>query len=229
MLIMPLYIPAIFIISSLACASWFLFSLSSAISKKLLLIVSVAVILWLVLQSNLSLNGFYLNFNAVPARFLALVLAPLIAMVLSLVLAGRQLAQKLSLKKLTAIHLVRIPVEITLWWLFHKQYVPKLMTFEAGNIDILAGFSAAIILLVAFNDNVIKQKLLIVWNIAGLLLLFNIIIRALLSIPGPLQRLAFEQPNLAINYFPFVFLPSVIVPIVLFSHIISLRKLLKSF
>ena len=49
---------------------------------------------------------------------------------------------------------------------------------------------------------------------------------ALRSFPSPLQSMAFDQPNRAIMYFPFVWLPSIVVPIVLFSHIASLLKLL---
>ena len=143
---------------------------------------------------------------------------------MSQVLTGKDFIEKLSIKRLTAIHLVRIPVELTLWWLFQAAYVPKLMTFEAGNIDILSGLSAAFMLLLAFRPKP-KRKLLIIWNILGLLLLANIMVRAVLSIPNSFQQIAFEQPNIAISFFPFVFLPSLIVPIVLFSHVISLRKL----
>jgi hypothetical protein len=37
--------------------------------------------------------------------------------------------------------------------------------------------------------------------------------------------MAFDQPNIAILYFPFVWLPSVVVPGVLLAHLVSLRKL----
>lgn len=225
MLDLNLYTPIVFLIATIAVIIWFLLGLRPALNRTRFLAVLTVIVLWLVIQSNLSLNGFYLDYQANPPRFLLLVLPALISLVLALVFAGKYLAQKLSLKMLTAVHLVRIPVEITLWWLFRAGYVPKLMTFEGGNIDILAGISAAIMLLVAFKPEA-RPRALIIWNIASLILVFNIIVRAIFSVPNSLQRLAFEQPNIAISYFPFVLLPSVIVPIVLFAHIISLRKLL---
>jgi len=58
--------------------------------------------------------------------------------------------------------------------------------------------------------------------------LFNIVLTAILSAPLPIQQLAFEQPNIAVMYFPFVYLPGFIVPIVLFSHLVVISKLTRN-
>ena len=58
-------------------------------------------------------------------------------------------------------------------------------------------------------------------------LLANIVINAILSSPFPLQQFAFDQPNIAILYFPFSWLPTFVVPVVLFCHLASIRQLLK--
>ena len=50
----------------------------------------------------------------------------------------------------------------------------------------------------------------------GLGLLANIVIIAVLSFPSPIQQFGFEQPNIGLAYFPFIWLPAIIVPIVLF-------------
>jgi hypothetical protein len=55
--------------------------------------------------------------------------------------------------------------------------------------------------------------------------LLNIVINAVLSIPSPFQQFAFEQPNVAVLYFPFVWLPCCIVPIVLFAHLAAIKQL----
>jgi hypothetical protein len=47
------------------------------------------------------------------------------------------------------------------------------------------------------------------------------------STPSPLQKIAFDQPNIAILNFPFSWLPTFIVPIVLLGHLVSIRQLLK--
>jgi hypothetical protein len=58
--------------------------------------------------------------------------------------------------------------------------------------------------------------------------LFNIVLTAILSAPLPIQQLAFEQPNIAVLYFPFTFLPGFIVPIVLFSHLVVISKITRN-
>jgi hypothetical protein len=40
-----------------------------------------------------------------------------------------------------------------------------------------------------------------------------------------MQQIAFDQPNIGVMYFPFVWLPACIVPLVLLSHLASLYQL----
>jgi hypothetical protein len=54
--------------------------------------------------------------------------------------------------------------------------------------------------------------------------LANIVIIAILSAPTPMQKFGFEQPNVGVVYFPFIWLPTIIVPIVLFAHLASLLQ-----
>lgn len=74
----------------------------------------------------------------------------------------------------------------------------------------------------------VNRWLLLIWNFLCTCFLINIVARALLSTPYPLQTLALDQQNIAILYFPFVWLPTFIVPLVLFGHLVSLRKILNS-
>lgn len=103
--------------------------------------------------------------------------------------------------------------------------VPEAMTFEGQNFDILSGITAPVIYFLAFRNRRVNRPLLIAWNIAALLLLANIVTIAVLAFPSPIQQIAFDQPNRAVMYFPYVWLPAVVVPIVLFSHVASLWKL----
>jgi hypothetical protein len=100
------------------------------------------------------------------------------------------------------------------------------MTFEGRNLDILSGLSAPLIYYFAFVKKKINSKMVLLWNIVCLMLLINIVSHAVLSAPSPFQQLAFAQPNIAVLYFPFVWLPGCIVPLVLFSHLVALRRFL---
>jgi len=101
------------------------------------------------------------------------------------------------------------------------------MTFEGQNFDILSGLTAPIIFYVGFIKKRIGRKAMLVWNFLCLGLLINIVVIAVLSAPFPFQKLAFDQPNIAVLYFPFVWLPCCIVPLVLFSHVATIRQLLR--
>ncbi len=122
---------------------------------------------------------------------------------------------------------MRIPVEIVLFWLFQNKAIPELITFEGRNFDIIAGITAAIIAYFGFTKQTINRNILLIWNFICLGLLINIVVNALFSAPSPIQKFAFEQPNIAILNFPFCWLPTFIVPIVLFGHLASIRQLLK--
>ncbi|HEV7700865.1 MAG TPA: hypothetical protein VGO43_11595, partial [Pyrinomonadaceae bacterium] len=78
----------------------------------------------------------------------------------------------------------------------------------------------------AFKAGIANKWLLVGFNILGLMLLANIVSIAIMSLPSPMQQMAFDQPNRGVLLFPYIWLPTVIVPIVLFSHLASLWKLL---
>ena len=134
----------------------------------------------------------------------------------------------MDLKMLTWLHIVRIPVELVLLWLFQNGQVPELMTFEGRNFDILSGLTAPLIIYFGFIKKSLSNKMIIAWNTLCLVLLFNIVGTAVFSAPFPFQKFAFEQPNIGVFYFPFVWLPGVIVPLVLFAHLSAIRKLVKN-
>ena len=100
------------------------------------------------------------------------------------------------------------------------------MTFEGRNFDVLAGLTAPVIGTLILTKRA-GNGLLIAWNVAALCLVSFILINGILSAELPFQQFGFEQPNRAVNYFPFVLLSAVIVPIVLYTHLTDLILLLK--
>jgi len=196
-----------------------------AVSAKIFLFL---LIFWLFFQAVIGIGGFYLETNAMPPRLLLYGIFPALLTIISyFIFAGKSFIEKLPLKTLTVFHIIRIPVEIVLFWLFEQKFVPQLMTFEGRNLDMLSGLTAPIIYLLAFRGGKTNRTLLIIWNFFALGLLINIVVNAVLSFPFPLQQFAFDQPNRALLYFPYVWLPTVIVPLVLFAHLISLYQLLR--
>lgn len=180
---------------------------------------------WLIAQSAISLGGFYQNTLSMPPRFLLLVAPGLIAMLLLLLIKrGRRFLQSFNLHWLLVLHAVRLPVELVLFELYGQKLVPVQMTFAGWNFDVISGITAPIILLLLRNGRA-GTRTLLAWNVLCLLLLINIVATAILAAPTPFQQLAFEQPNRAVFYFPFTLLPGFIVPLVLFSHLAMLVRL----
>ncbi len=185
------------------------------------------ILSWLGIQTFIGLSGFYKTTDTIPPRFLLLVLPPILMIVgLFISSKGRQFIDNLDPKILTMLHIVRIPVELVLYWLFLNKCVPAIMTFEGRNFDILSGLTAPIIYYFGFVTKQIDKKISLIWNVICLGLLVNIVVNAILSAPFPFQKFAFDQPNIAILNFPFNWLPSCIVPLVLFAHLATIRQLI---
>lgn len=191
--------------------------------------VLISIVIWMLLQAVLGLAGFYQKSDSLQPRFVLLIAPGFIFTVLMFVTKrGRTFIDSINLKKLTLLHIVRVPVEITLYFVFVAGLIPMLMTFEGNNYDIISGLTAPLIYYFVFVSKKLNTKILLLWNFACLGLLINVLTIAILSAQTPFQKLAFDQPNIGVNYFPFIWLPSVIVPIVLFSHLVSIRQLLVS-
>lgn len=194
-------------------------------SKPVLLLL----LSWLAFQAAVSLTGFYTITDTLPPRFLLLAAPALVVILLLFVTPkGRAFLDTLDLPILTLLHVVRIPVELVLFWLFINGAVPEAMTFEGRNFDILSGLTAPVVFYFFFTKKIIGKGFLLGWNMLCLLLLLNIVVNAVFAAPSNFQQIAFEQPNVAVLHFPFAWLPCCVVPLVLLSHLAAIRKLVKS-
>lgn len=215
------YVAALFGITVLL--SLWIFSKTTVGARPFLLsIIAITII-----QSALGLTGFYHAPGSMTSRFPLLVMPlTIVGIVLFLTTKGRAFIDSLDIKTLTILHTVRIPVELTLFWLFAAHTIPQAMTFEGRNFDILSGLTAPLIYYSGFVRNKLNRVLLIVWNVACILLLLNVVASAILSLPARYQHFGFEQPNIAVGYFPFLLLPAVLVPLVLFANAAAIRQLI---
>jgi hypothetical protein len=230
---LPPFISITFVITTLVTLAffyWTIHSSSKETTRKKANIILFGLIIWLLIQAVLSFNNFYnSNVNLFPPKIgLFGVLPLLITIVLLFATAkGREFIDSLPMINITYLNVVRIPVEIVLFWLYLNKAVPELMTFTGRNFDIISGFTAPFIAYYGFKKGMLSRKFILVWNFICLGLLMNIVVNAVLSIPSPMQKFGFDQPNIAVLNFPFSWLPAFIVPIVFFGHLVSIRQLLK--
>ncbi len=219
---LPFYIPLIFVLTTALTILLFYSATPRSIPAIVLILILLGV------QAAIARTGFFTNTNTIPPRFILLAGPPLLIIItLFFTERGRKFLDSLDLGALTILHTIRIPVELVLFWLFLNEAVPELMTFEGRNFDILSGLTAPLIYYFGFVKKKLSPQIILIWNLICLGLLFNIVINAVLSAPTPFQQFAFDQPNIAILYFPFVWLPGIIVPLVLLSHLAAIRQLLR--
>jgi hypothetical protein len=217
---LPLLLTFSFIVTTLFCL-WLFYRAMNGL--RIALIVFTAV---MTVQGMLAATGFYTAKDTSLPRF-PLLLAPSVIILFTFLFSakGKAIIQSLSLKNLIWIHVIRIPVELLLHWLYMEKQIPRAMTYDGFNYDIISGITAPLIIAIGFTTSGYRRGLLIAWNIICLILLINIVMMATLAVESPVQQLAFTQPNRAVLYFPFVWLPACIVPVVLFAHLATLYKL----
>lgn len=219
---MPVYISVVFIITTFLTVYVFYKAVSNS---KITLIILLVL---LMLQGIIGLSGFYTKTDTFPPR-IVLLLSPSLLLITWLfsTVKGKNYIDTLNIKTLTILHVIRIPIECVLFWLYIYKSVPQLMTFEGRNYDILSGITAPFIYYFGLVKKQIPKKVILLWNFICLGLLINIVVNAILSVPVSFQQFAFDQPNVAVLYFPFVWLPACVVPLVLLSHLATIRHLLK--
>lgn len=218
---LPSYLGPLFIVT--AALSVILFAQATPTRN----FTMVFLLLWGLLWGFIASTGFFLETTAVPPRPVLMMGPVIIVMILFFVTKkGRAIIDKMNLKALTMVHIVRLPVEIILMLLAIYKTIPELLTYEGRNFDIIMGLTALPMVWWIFSRKG-NHKILLAWNILGIILLMNVVIHGVLSLPLPIQQFAMEQPNIAMLYAPYNLLPGLIVPVVMFSHLISIRLLMK--
>jgi hypothetical protein len=223
----PGYVSVVFLVTAFAAVGFLLQAVKvvglDAVPSKILLFL---LPLWIIFQCVLSIGAFYQNTDSLPPRlFVVGIVPPLVLMISFFLFFRASFIERLPLKLLTILHIVRIPVEMVLYWLFLGSLVPRAMTFAGWNYDIASGIFALIVYAFAFRGKNLNKGIIICFNLIGLSLLLVIVITAALSIPSAMQQIAFEQPNKAVLLFPYSLLPTLVVPIVLFAHLAAVWKL----
>jgi hypothetical protein len=116
----------------------------------------------------------------------------------------------------------RVGVELFLHQLWIEGLVPKMLTFGGANVDIYVGLSAPLIAWLSIRGRW-GLKLAGAWNILGLFALLNVVIRAVLTAPGPLNLIHTKVPDRMIGTFPFVWIPGFFVPLAVVLHLLAIR------
>ena len=184
---------------------------------------------WLVLAFWLGAKGVYRGTteSALPALLLALTVVLPIVIGLTIVATSRTARDILAVTPphlLIGVQVYRILGAVFLVLLAQGR-VPGAFANPAGWGDLLVGVSAPIVAALYRSDAARWRGLAVFWNVFGLADLAVAVAMGVLTAPGGLQRLAFDTPNSLIASFPLVLIPTVLVPVSILLHVLSLRLL----
>jgi hypothetical protein len=222
-----LHVKLVFIACVIASFGFLYYSVKFSVRKSNLpTIVLFGLLFWIALIGGLTYSDFFSDFNSRPPRLMLFaMMAMTFIIALFVVPRSRAFINRIPIATITHIHIIRIPVEIVLWWLFLAGAVPETITFEGTNYDIVSGITAPFVALFLVGKKNQSRIGAILWNFAALGLLLNVVFRAVAATPYFNDGLS-STLNVAMFYYPFIYLPLFVVPAVFFAHLASLYQLI---
>ena len=146
------------------------------------------------------------------------------ALIIAVSRGGARIASAFPLWFLMGLQCYRLGVELFLHQLWREGLLPRMLTFAGANVDIYLGATALVAAWVSTKGRT-GLKLAFAWNLLGLLALGNVVIRAVLTAPGPFNRIHAEVPDRMIGTFPFLLIPGFFVPLPVILHLLAMRAI----
>jgi hypothetical protein len=191
--------------------------------RRRAIIVSGGLACWLGLTGTLAAGGFFADFGGVPPRIMLAIVPSLLAVLVFGAFGPG--VPNVPATWLVAPQVFRVVMELILWRLAAARALPEVMTFHGRNFDVLTGLSAPVVAWAMARGRIGSRGLLL-WNAMGLVLLTSVVLHGLLSTPTVFRMLVTDPPNAIIGGFPFIWLPTFVVPVAYLLHVLSLRRIL---
>jgi hypothetical protein len=196
------------------------------LSRRSALQVSAGLCVWFLYAGLMSYFGVIKNLSMHPPGIAYIVVPVLLFLIFFVVRpsASARVTLAIPLWIILGTQCFRIGVELFLHQLWIEGLVPRMLTFEGANVDIYIGASAP---LIAWLTTRGRLRLALTWNALGLAALANVVSRAVLTAPGPLNLVHTEVPNLMMSTFPFLLIPGFFVPLAVVLHVLAIRTILR--
>jgi hypothetical protein len=223
---LPLYVPVVFTLTAITTFVFLIVALKQAEGKwgKLTLRIGFLIAIWCIVQLYLSFRGFYFNFE-LPPNFVLAIIPPMAAIVVLFFGKAQTFLDRLPLKTLLWMNIVRIPVELVLYWLFLHQVMPEEVTFSGRNFDIITGITTPLIALFFLPITKKSYPILLIWNLITIAMLISVVVHAILSAPTVFQQFGESLVGFGVIRVPYILLPALIVPAAFFTHFLVFRRL----
>lgn len=183
--------------------------------------ILIAALVWLLLALLTGASGLLAS---IPPPFPQVVLLSLVTSLLLLFwrsLLFREWLLTVDIRVLILIHLSRF-IGIYFLILHSRGDLPYAFAVPGGWGDIAVAATAIPVSLFLQNEGAISRRILFLWNVFGLVDILLVIATA--------SRLAMANPEsmVALTRLPLSLLPTFLVPIIVFTHIIIFIRLLSS-
>jgi hypothetical protein len=193
-------------------------------ARRATLVTIVVTVMWMEATWMAAANGVLREWNRTPPPFALLVLAIIaIAAAIAFSPYGRRLAATLPVWILVLVQCFRFPLELAMHGMYERGVMPVQMSYSGRNFDIVTGMTALIVARFAASGRA-GRRLVLAWNVLGLMLLTNVVTVAILGTPK-FAYFGTERLNVWVTYPPYVWLPAVMVLAALAGHLLIFRAL----
>lgn len=200
----------------------------SKIKKKKTILV-VALLMWQVYIYIISSLGLLSTYE-LPPRFPIFLIFPTFLFTGIFIYKNRNNAWIRNIKPATLIYIqsFRVLVEILFVFSITEGILPKLVTIEGYNFDMIVGILAPIVAYLVFNKKVASIKVALYWNYLGLAVLASVIFLFLSSTFAP-QIYNSEVPLISLEptKYPYTLIAGFLMPAAVFLHVLSIVQLSK--
>lgn len=215
---------AAFVAIPMCLAFLFIWAVARVSGAAGVAIAAIGTAGWMAGTLSLAVGGTFRRWNDTPPPFALLVAAILlIAFGVAFSGAGRRIATHVPLWALIATQAFRLPLEIAMHQLAERGVMPPQMSYSGLNFDVLTGATAVVVAALVATGRAGRATVM-TWNVAGLLLLANVVVIAILSTPR-MQLFGPDRESVFVTYPPFVWLPAVMVLAALLGHLLIFRAL----
>jgi hypothetical protein len=195
--------------------------------KKLPAKVAVFFAVWLIYLSVISYSEILADFSLPPRLPLLVVLPILSVFILSLFKkATSDFVAITSVGWLIYLQGFRIIVELIIWGGYNNGMLPLITTFEGYNYDVVIGLTAVPI---AYYSKRAKfsGKILVIWNIVGLLILANTV-RLFISAAYFPEAIGLSSGEIGTEFIklPYLLIAGLFMPLAVYIHALSIKQLL---
>ncbi|HKK77425.1 MAG TPA: hypothetical protein VJ953_20265 [Saprospiraceae bacterium] len=120
----------------------------------------------------------------------------------------------------------RILTDLILWLGYLAYFVPKQLTFLWLNQDYTVGLTAIVAGMIFFGRGQNRKFEGIIWNVFGIILLFNQVFLGYISLPMPDPVMNTGIDSIFLTRFPFIWLWGFTIPLGFGLHVASLYQIL---